>query len=647
MKWKCPHTVLFLLLPLFLSKRSIAQEEGQEEGANITEPVQLQRAGLRRIRRDLGLDRLRAIRLLEYRREHGPIRSFYELHYLEGFSRPLVQRIREGAQLERPEPEPDSLSLKDLEGKFRIRWGRILQRRQGYKDGSYRGPPSSFMAQLQLEMPGIASIGGNLEKDAGEPWLDPDSKLPDAMGGYLELKERGIMERLVVGRMNTSSGGGLLLNDRGGFGQQGGPESGPLFTLDPNSGSPDRGGLNGIGGKFGLGNFKAALLYSKASWTARLDSFGEKGAMLRTLYRNGLHRRSPIARSKGAWERKDWIGHLGWRKEDHVLSTSFHHGKASHPDAPPRWIRDEFSTRRAEESGVELHYRGRKERAKWSLSLASDRKGHKAASASLSSRPYDDLWVWAELRGAESGFDPFWSPTARSGRPFISMQFGVDRRIAAGWLLKVQQQTLHRYWPYYQRDGPGTDRSLELELVHNGPEGERLSAEFGYRQRERDHDDGEPRSASSKEMEDLQSSFRWDQDLGSGLQSRLSLNAKHSFQEGEAPGYVLAHDLIRNWEKLGIKLYWRMAVFDAPNYATSSYLYENDVLYAFSVNPYYRQGWRSYVVLRAELSESLTLEGKIGSWAFRDPEGGSIGSGASAIEGRYRSRTRLQLRGSF
>ena len=641
-----------MFLIVLVNEAMVAQqaEAQKEKGQNSLQgPIDMNRASMDQIIQRTGLDRIRCIRLLEYRREHGDIRSYYELHYLDGFTSSIVQKVKTHSFLS--QQKADTLSLREAleraEGRFRLRWGRLLQERLGTKNGTYRGPPSSLSSQLRITLPGIGSFGGKLEKDAGEAWLSSDSGLPHQLGGYLQIAEQGVLEKGVIGPMTSSSGAGLLVDNGGDFLGGAGPVDGPLFTLDAHTGSPDRSSLSGIGGKFRKGAFRASLILSSKRWTARLDS-NEKGEpRLRTLYRNGVHRRPSIARRKGNWKRKDLITQLGWKGKEHALSSSLHYGKASHPEAPSGHIRDLYADRKAEQKGIELHYRGSDGHKRWALSLAMQEDRSKGFSAAYATRPNDDLWLRGRVEGSGTGFDPFWSPMARNGRPFIRIFLGADRKVAPGLRIDLEHQILHRSWPFYSRKGAGTDRSLSAAALHTG-EGDKLfEAELDYQIRERDIRKEGLKAYPSKGERTLKLGLKAEWELSQGLQSHITANAKRALERDTPDGLLFAHDLIRSWSEKAFKVYWRIAFFDAPAYSTRPYAYENDLLYAFSVSSYYRTGVRSYLLARVGLSDQLTLEGKIGGWAYQNVEGGSIGSGDRAIPGRYKARCRFQLRGSF
>ncbi|MFB6257543.1 MAG: hypothetical protein ABEH38_02530 [Flavobacteriales bacterium] len=645
-----PFFPLFLLFLLALPNGAKSQEGNREGPKNNGAPVNLHEAGLEKLQRRAALSRIHSIRLLEYRRVHGPIRTFYELHYLEGFTLARIQQLKRNAYIpDRPSSDSIGLlkALRNTKGRFRIRWGRIIQERRGYKNGTYQGPPSSLKGQCRIQIPDLARMGVSLEKDAGESWLKKDKGEPQAHSTFLTIQEKPPLQKAVLGPLVTSSGGGLLIDNGSAFLNAPGAESGRPFTLEAHSGSPDRNSLKGVGASFAHRGYQAGFIYSSKKWTARMDSTRQGKSRLRTLYRNGLHRRSSRIRKRGNWERQDLIGHLAWEGKGLSFSTTFYQGSASHPPSPSSRIRGLPSDQEQEEKGAEIHARGGKEAIRWSGSIASEGDGAQAFILAFSAKPYSDLSLSAQLEGAEWGFDPFWSPIARDGRPFIRSSMTGSRVLGPGWQLELRSEILHRAWAFYGRKGGGTDKEMEMTITRTAGMKRSIEGEIAYESKERDRRKKELKALSPRKEKRIDISLKASCPLTRDQKSRFRLKASRSFLPSIKDGLLLAHDLVSTWDEAGAKLYWRLAFFEAPSYPTRLYSYENDLLYAFSVRPYYRSGIRSYLLIRYELSKDITLEGKLGSWSYRELKDGTIGSGPGAISGYFRNRVRLQLRGSF
>ncbi|MCH2045757.1 MAG: helix-hairpin-helix domain-containing protein, partial [Saprospiraceae bacterium] len=110
-------------------------------------------------------------------------------------------------------------------------------------------------------------------------------------------------------------------------------------------------------------------------------------------------------------------------------------------------------------------------------------------------------------------------------------------------------------------------------------------------------------------------------------------------------GFMAYQDLVFMPRKLPMTAQLRFAVFDTDDYDTRIYAYENDVLYAFSVPPYYGRGIRYYLNLSYKPSRLLSFWVRFAQTHFADRD--VISSGLAQINGSNRSEIKLQMRLKF
>jgi hypothetical protein len=117
-------------------------------------------------------------------------------------------------------------------------------------------------------------------------------------------------------------------------------------------------------------------------------------------------------------------------------------------------------------------------------------------------------------------------------------------------------------------------------------------------------------------------------------------------KEGDKQKGVLVYqDLI--YKKLGspYTISLRYALFDTDGWNTKLYAYESDVLYAFSIPPYYGKGSRFYALVKYDVTRKIDLWVRYGSWLYTDRR--VISSGTNEILGNGRSDIHIQLRVRF
>ena len=94
-----------------------------------------------------------------------------------------------------------------------------------------------------------------------------------------------------------------------------------------------------------------------------------------------------------------------------------------------------------------------------------------------------------------------------------------------------------------------------------------------------------------------------------------------------------------------MKLSTRFALFDTDDFNNRQYLYEKDVLYAFSIPAYNGVGTRSYFMAQYTVNRSLTLWLRYSQFQYVNQE--SVGSGLNEIDGGLRSDVKFMLRYKF
>jgi hypothetical protein len=128
------------------------------------------------------------------------------------------------------------------------------------------------------------------------------------------------------------------------------------------------------------------------------------------------------------------------------------------------------------------------------------------------------------------------------------------------------------------------------------------------------------------------------------LSLRTRLQASHLRDDDALPwrnGYVLSQDASVQVGRR-VQLSVRYAVFDADDYDTRQYVFEQDVLYAVSIPALYGQGTRAYAIAQLTFNKHFTVWLRYATTQYRHQA--TVGSGLEEIQGAARSEVKMQLR---
>lgn len=116
-------------------------------------------------------------------------------------------------------------------------------------------------------------------------------------------------------------------------------------------------------------------------------------------------------------------------------------------------------------------------------------------------------------------------------------------------------------------------------------------------------------------------------------------------QQGEiaTKGFAILQDV--NFSIWRLKFHTRVALFETDDFANAQYVYENDVLYAFSLPAYNGSGVRTYAMVRYDPIRTISLWLRYSQFSFRDRS--TIGSGLSRSDGDTSSEVKVMARVTF
>lgn len=201
-------------------------------------------------------------------------------------------------------------------------------------------------------------------------------------------------------------------------------------------------------------------------------------------------------------------------------------------------------------------------------------------------------------------------------------------------------------WMRYRVYSPSTGCDMRIQLTRELFANTALSVQYRYRTDQR-NSDAHLRYTERTERQLLQ----WNLDYSPTADWRLQTRVIHSWfgcedHDGER-GFLVSQEVnyhptfARHPYTLGV----RIALFDVSAYDARIFLYENDLMYEYSVPMLTGQGLRCHLIYRQELTSSLSVAFKCAVAYY--PNRATIGSGHDEIEGNHRTDLKVQLRWKF
>ena len=129
------------------------------------------------------------------------------------------------------------------------------------------------------------------------------------------------------------------------------------------------------------------------------------------------------------------------------------------------------------------------------------------------------------------------------------------------------------------------------------------------------------------------------------LKNRIEMSAyKSENQEGEV-GLLFYQDVKYIFRRLPFECNFRYAVFDTDSYNSRIYMFENDVLYGFSVPGFYGKGTRFYLNMKFTVGKysDFWFKYEVSNYSNRQ----TIGTGNESVEGAQLSQIKIQYRLRF
>jgi hypothetical protein len=573
-------------------------------------PVKVNRGEPEEISRLFFLTAFQVSALADYVRTEGKIVSYYEIAVIPGFDRETVELIIPYISLD--------IKQENFHGPlfFRNSMTTNLSVKPGEGDDSCPGSPLKLLTKYRFTA-GVFSGGFTAEKDPGERLFPDTPPVTDFLSGYLSFNGRGFVREIIIGdfsarfgqgtNVNTGMRTNLSLATPGSL--TGRDDLKPYTSTDENN--YFRGAALQLAGK----KTGALFYYSRnnidASTGYNEDSTFSYAA---SLYRTGLHNSESSILKKDA---------LCITSSGINFTYNFKSVKAgllysrSHLSVPlERSIGtpgDLYLFAGSLNEAVTFYYNSQIRKIQLSGEVSKSRGNYFAFVQGISLRPSDRLALNIMYRDYDPGYTTFYgrgpgmgSGTSNEKGVLYNFTFEAARHL----FISGGAEIVYFPWLKYRCDFPSMAKRSELRVRYSLRED--INLDFSYIFRTSMVNNSEhPGVAEVSEVKTslVKSQFRYNP--GKKLMLTTRLDFKKSYTSG-SKGILMAQDITWSFSQIPLTLWFRYCIFKTGDWDSRLYIYENDLLYSFSVPALSGEGNRSYLMVKYRVGSRTDIRFKYG-----------------------------------
>lgn len=509
--------------------------------------------------------------------------------------------------------------------------------RKGDKEG-YLGSPYRHWLRYQYAYGDAVKFGLVAAQDAGEPFFSDRNKWGyDYYSPYLQIKNWGRLESLVLGNYRLSMGMGLVMNNGFSLGKVSMLQNlgRSANTIRAHSSRSD-GYLQGTAATFDLG--KGVRLTTFVSYRG-MDATLNKDSTVSTILDGGYHRTRNEMDKKHNLEVLKTGGSFRYQKHGFRLGTNVVYAHLSRELKPnSRVLYRRHYPRGTDFLNLSLDYGYANHRISLSGETATDRDGHLATIHSLSWRVNDELSVMALQRFYSYSYTSLDAQSYSDGgrvQNESGLYLGLSWQPSPAWRADYYADFAYFAWAKYQVSQSSYSWDHLLQVTHTR---QHWTLGGRYRLRMKQKDDAVKKTLTNRWEHRFRLSADYTHDSGFGCRTQID-GGYCAYGDGEW-GAMVSESL--SYAHRWLRLNGGLGYFHTDSYDSRVWLYESGPLYTYSINQFYGEGIRYWLMARAQIGRRLMLTAKLGITNYFDRA--HIGSSYQQIDGSSQTDLDLQLR---
>jgi hypothetical protein len=593
--------------------------------------------------------------ITEYIKEFGAMMSVHELLFVPGFDEETASRISPFITAAADEKQSFKPSFKDMLTKGRntllMRSVRTLETREGYTRTDpdlqrYEGSPFGFLTRYKYKYSNKLQFGFTADKDAGEEFFGGSNREGfDFYSFHLALSNRGRLKKLILGDFRANFGQGLALWNNFAFGKSGDVHSIKRRNngFSVYSSADEVTYMRGIASTWQFGSWDVSPFVSHRNIDATMDGEG-----FTSLTATGMHRtQNEIARKHALPETVAGVN-AGYGKTFWRVGTTALYGRYGADDYRDIRPYNRFALHKPENANFAIDYRMIIKNISLFGEAAISSNGGKALLAGITA----DVNKWLQFSSLYRNYQTYYQAVYASA-------FGENSNTANEQGLYLGVSALpHKYWkvsaffdsysfPWlrYGTDAPssGWDYLVQANYTPNNDFDVRMKIQCDKALKNMSGSAVAATQNVERTRALVQATYSLSPELS--MSSRLAFCFYRPEMQAAEKGFLMSQDVKYKVRTVPLSFVLRYAMFDTDSWNTRLYVYESDILYAFSIPAYFDKGCRYYLNIGYKPCDKFQLWFRISQTYYFEKE--EISSGLSTIAGNKQTDAKLQLQIKF
>ena len=628
-------------------------------------PININRTNKEELEKLQFLSDIQVDNILHYLYRYAPLQTIYELQLIDGLDMTDIQRLLPFVMLGDADAKKETLRMRDVfnygKNELFVRLDRGVESKEGYRfipeeetDAAeknarkYVGDPFYNHIKYRFRYRDRVAFGITTEKDAGEQFWGEHNKGYDFYSAHFELKNFGRMKTLVLGDYRANFGQGLVMRTDFSMGK-----SSYVLQVNPRSnglkkftGTDEYNFFRGAGATVNFGRLDLTAFYSNKMIDG--DTIGGQFASIKV---DGLHRTIRDLQRKRNVNQQVIGGNAIYNFTWLQIGTTVVHTLLNHSLEPQPRNYNKFYFRGKNQTVGSLNYRMRTGKLNiFGETAVSDQKGGWATTNGVNYSPTSRVGLVALYRYFSKEYDAFFATSfSESSRINNETGFylGAEVRPIKYWKVSAYVDSYRFPWMKFGIDAPSVGKDYLVQVDYAPKRNLNMYWRFKFEEKMSNFTDTAIVMPVVLPQQKWAARYLLNYSFGRfRFRNQLDVNSFYNDVHAPTYGYSALQDVSYDFIKIPLRLDLRFHIFDAQNFENRLYIYERDVLYAFSVPMNYGLGSRYYVNLRYEVTDNLSLWFKLAQTVYADDRE-TISTSNEEIQGNRKTDFRFLMRWKF